>query len=648
MIDTKVPRGEPGLRVCDVDPNTDVTDVTNVQISNDGGLVETSSQISNVTDVTEEPSVLIAEEERPCFRVFTEPTLIQCTSLVCRPGVWFFGIKFKNGKIPILTQQWICSLIIMEAVTSDGCGNNFGRLLSFINTLGKHRTWAMPMELLSGSGELMRAELLSMGVQIDPNTHRLLGQYLQSETPGKQVKCVLQVGWCNDSFALPDQVIGPSKDQIIFQSGERHYEEYTTAGTIEGWQAEISKQAVGNPLFILALSLSFSGPLLFKCHMDGGGIHFVGDSSTGKTTLIEAACSIWGGSNFRRSWRTTANGLEGAAAMFNDGLLALDEISECNPHEVGAIIYSLGNGRGKQRASRTGSARAIVRWRCAVLSSGERSIDTTMLEGGNKIKSGQTVRLLNLPVSRKEGAWDNLHQHASGAAFSDSIKQACIAHHGLVGRAFLEKLTHDQRDFSAHLEQCKNLSAFSSNGGEGQYKRVASRFALIAMAGELATEYGLTGWSKGDAVNAAAEALAQWGALNGSDNNERWQILEQVADFIDKNCDSRFSRIMKRSSGGYAYFQEEQRVNQRAGYWIFDGSDSDARRLYFFNAGAMREALSGFDFNKALDVLEDAGVFPLGKDSKGERAKNFRIQGGVARYYQIDPNKLRPQGVDHD
>ena len=64
----------------------------------------------------------------------------------------------------------------------------------------------------------------------------------------------------------------------------------------------------------------------------------------------------------------SANGMEGAAALFNDCLLALDEISECDPKEVGAIVYALGNGRGKQRASRTGSARGVVRWRCFVLS----------------------------------------------------------------------------------------------------------------------------------------------------------------------------------------------------------------------------------------------------------------------------------------
>jgi hypothetical protein len=72
--------------------------------------------------------------------------------------------------------------------------------------------------------------------------------------------------------------------------------------------------------------------------------------------------------------------MEGAAALFNDSLLALDEISECDPRDVGAIVYSLGNGRGKQRAQRTGAARSVVRWRCMVISSGERAIATHMQE----------------------------------------------------------------------------------------------------------------------------------------------------------------------------------------------------------------------------------------------------------------------------
>jgi putative DNA primase/helicase len=55
----------------------------------------------------------------------------------------------------------------------------------------------------------------------------------------------------------------------------------------------------------------------------------------------------------------------------------------------------------------------------------------------------------------------------------------------------------------------------------------------------------------------------------------------------------------------------------------------------------MRESLRGFDFKKALDVLEEAGAFPMGRDAGGSRARVFRIRGTGARYYPVNPNKLR-------
>jgi putative DNA primase/helicase len=68
------------------------------------------------------------------------------------------------------------------------------------------------------------------------------------------------------------------------------------------------------------------------------------------------AGSVFGDEHFKQSWRATSNGLEGASAMANDSLLALDEISECDPKEIGAVVYALANGSGKQRANKNGGA----------------------------------------------------------------------------------------------------------------------------------------------------------------------------------------------------------------------------------------------------------------------------------------------------
>lgn len=610
-----------------VTTETDVSAVSDVQPCNDKAFDCNGSESADVSAVSAQAeSPFPKDNERPAFRFFED--WLEHGGAKFRPGVWFFGSD-RNGD-PF--QSWVCSPVRVEAVTFDGSDNNFGRLLRFKNTLGRWREWAMPMDLLRGAGDDMRGELLSMGVEIDPSAkaRNLLASYLQAKPPKRRMRCALQVGWCDGSFVLPDAVIGPKASGVIFQSGERGHDEHTTGGTLAGWKSDIAARAVGNPLLLLALSASFAGPMLARCNAEGGGVHFVGDSSTGKTTLLEAGCSIWGGPNYRRSWRATANGMEGAAALFNDCLLALDEISECDPREVGAIVYSLGNGRGKQRAGRSGNARGVTRWRCFILSSGERSIATTMLEGGHRAKAGQAVRLLDIAAARTFGAWDNLHDLPSGTAFSDAIKRASVTHHGHAGRAFLEKLTRDNRDFCALLERIKALPTLSGEGGEGQDKRAAGRFALLALAGEVATEYGITGWPEGDAIKAAAEGFRVWRAMRGKGNDERRQIIEKVSGFIERHGSGRFSDADATS---------EAPLRDRAGWW----KESNDSREYLFTAEGMREALKGFDFKRALDVLQEVGALAA-PGANGERAKFYRIAGRPLKLYPVQADRL---GGDH-
>lgn len=623
---------------------TDVPAVPDVPASNDAGFHGTARGTADVPDVPAMGDLLarasetddgerqhaaipaVPDNERPCFRVYDGGALLD-TGRKLRPGVWHHGMTAPRGGEPAPVDTWVCGPLHIEAQTFDGTGNNFGRLLRFKNTAGRWRSWAMPMDLLRGDGSDLRGELLAMGLEIDPAARNNLARYLQERAPFKRIRCALQVGWCGTVFVLPDAVIGPDAAGVIFQSGERGHEEHGQAGTLDGWRAEIAARAVGNPLFVLALSASFAGPLLERTNTEGGGLHFVGDSSTGKTTILEAACSTWGGPGYRRSWRATANGMEGAAALFNDCLLALDEISECDPREVGNIVYSLGNGRGKQRAGRTGNARAVTRWRAFIISTGERTIATTMAEGGHRTKAGQSVRLLDIPAARRFGCFDELHGAATGTALSDEIKRAAATHYGRAGRAFLERLTHDGRDFAATLERIKDLPHFNGNDFEGQDKRAAGRFALLALAGEAATEYGITGWPEGAAIEAAAVGFKSWRSTRGKGNDERRQILERLAGFLERHGDSRFSD----------WAADGSMIRDRAGWWK---PDDQGGRLYLFTADGLREALKGYDLKRALDLLEEAGVIPKA-NAKGERAKPENIGMRKVRVYQVRGDVLQ-------
>jgi putative DNA primase/helicase len=273
----------------------------------------------------------------------------------------------------------------------------------------------------------------------------------------------------------------------------------------------------------------------------------------------------------------------------------------------------------------------VVRWRCVVLSSGEHTIGTRMAEGGHRTKAGQSVRLLDVPAARRFGLWDELHGIPSGAALSDAIKDAAKAQHGHAGRAFLERLTHDTWNFSAKLEEFKGLPMFAADGGEGQDKRAAARFGLIGMAGELATEYGLTRWPEGAAMRAAGEGFKLWLSMRGKGNDERRQIAEQVSAFIERHGDGRFSNT---DADG------KLQIRDRAGWWRATGDG----REYLFTAEGMREALKGFDFNRALDVLVEWGALPE-PGADGKRARFHRIAGRGVKLYVINPDKLT--GGDH-
>lgn len=594
------------------------------------------------TDMPEPPPAEVSEaitvlpEDRPCFRCFSD--WVRIDGKPYAPGVWHFSTKETKDNV-LLTQTYICSPLEIEAISCDRNQHNFGRLIRIRNTLGRWREWAMPMELLSGSSEAMHKELLAMGVTISPTASMQLKQYFAQTKPERTVTCAIQTGWTNgpggDCFVLPDAVVGPGSQDIIYQSTDRPGDEYATAGTLDTWRSGIARAAAGNPLLVLALSAAFAGPLLYLTGAEGGGLHFVGDSSTGKTTLLEVACSVWGGKAYKRSWRTTANGMEGAAALFNDSLLALDEISECDPREVGAIVYALANGVGKQRATRAGTARAPARWRCVVLSSGERSIATSMSEGGYRIKAGQSIRILDVPCNRRFGAFDTLdtgqkQPKTNAAALADAFKRAAAAHHGTAGRALLRGLAEAERDWRNELEEWKKHPFLScAEDAEGQDRRVSARFALFAMAGELATEFGITGWAEGTAIAAAKVGLQAWRAGRLAPiNNERGGIVEQLAGFVDRHGDSRFCGLDASAS-------VSAMVRDRAGWWEHDVALD--QRIYWFTGEGLRDALKGLDFNRSIDALRAAGVLMAGED---RAAVVKKINGRPMRLYKVNPAKF--------
>lgn len=104
-------------------------------------------------------------KDRPCYRVYDDWTGPDGKHPA---GVWYHGMKAGKGKDaePELFDLWLCSPLHVEAVTCTDGGRDFGRLLRYRDTFGRWHNWGMPMELLRGSCEELRGELLAAGVDV--------------------------------------------------------------------------------------------------------------------------------------------------------------------------------------------------------------------------------------------------------------------------------------------------------------------------------------------------------------------------------------------------------------------------------------------------------------------------------------------------
>jgi putative DNA primase/helicase len=600
----------------------EIIDGSNAEVAS--SPIKTSINLEITSPINTKPACLNKTEiKRPSYETHDDWFLSEGHEL--KPGLYFHN--FDTNSIPI--DIWICSPIYADALTANEHGWGWGLLLRFINPDGKWREWAMPNHMLKGSGEDIRGALFDMGVLMSPKEYKSLHAWLASRNPKRRLIAATRTGWheteLGKSFVLLNTVLGA--DSIRFQSEDPIHDDFIQRGSLEDWINNISVLCRDNKILLLAISAAFAGPLLKIAKLQdigGAGIHLIGDSSRGKTTALQVAASVWGSPSFMRTWRATANGLEAIAAARNDTFLPLDECGESDPREVGLIVYALANGLGKQRAKRTGDARQAARWRTIVLSSGECSISTHMSESGKRIKAGQQARLLDVLATNFEyGAFQHLHGDDNGRAFADRLKRATNKYYGQPGLNFIQKLLDDTKNFSAlYADTCAIPAFFTVDGIEA---RAAGTFALIGMAGELATEYGLTGWQVEDALNAAIYAFNTWREYRGSGKTEDRQILQYVRNFILRHGDSRFSKLGLTPN-------ENIIIRDRAGWW--DNTDNE-RRVYLFNSEALKEAASGFELPKILDVLDKAGW--IIERNSGKRSKKVRVNGFNMSLYFICP-----------
>lgn len=550
--------------------------------------------------------------------------------------LWFDRTKSDEGGNGQTQQIKVSSPLKVTAITHDVDGGSFGRLLEWDDSNGITHRWAMPMKVIAGTGQDLREVLLDNGlpyIAVDGTGRQMLMIYISNCRPVRRVTCANKTGWYGGSYVFSSEVIGGDAGSVIYQSAQSSKDDFRVSGDSAEWVERTGRYCAGNSRLVFCVSLAFAAPLLRLLGTGGGGYHLKGESTDGKTTTMKVAASVCGGADYWKTWRATGNALEEIALRRNDAPLMLDEISEVNGTEATQIAYMLGNGQSKSRSKAAGGLRDAALWRLLFLSTGEVSIAEHAAEAGKqRTGAGVGVRMVQIPSDTgKHGAFENLHGFSGGKEFAEYLEKSAAKCHGAPFRDWLRWLT---ADLNAVTERAGKLlkqyeKMLRPEGAGNQTGRIVDRFALLAVAGELATEAGLTGWEQGEAYKAAKSCLDAWISDRGHiANQEEADALERVRNFITTNQYTRFA-------GWYA--NDKNRPSNVVGFRkVEEGNNSrEAETTFYIYASGWKEICGTFNAAKTAALCREKGWLTPGSDGKNSRMERLP-EVGLKRVYVLN------------
>lgn len=544
-------------------------------------------------------------------------------------GLQYIGSRSTKEGTVYLPAVWVCAPIHRKWRMRGFDGLSWRHTVKISDRDGNVREVTLLDSDIGGQDGAWHKALADAGLRIHPERRKYLALYLLmycDDAP--RARGVETTGWFGNSFVMPHRTIGAAEEPVIFQGQDRTAAS-GESGTAEEWREHVGRLCAGNSRLTMSVCAALAASLLpFSGIGESGGFHLFGASSLGKTTALRVASSLNGlPASTMQTWRNTGNAIEGTAAKHHHRLLCLDEIREAIEKEIGLIVMMLANGSGKGRMKDTAVLRERLTWLLLWLSTGEHGLTHYMEAGGIKPDPGMEVRQLDIPADAGagRGLFEKLHGHKDARAFAENLRTVCDQYHGAVGIAWLEHVSQHLDEMRRDLpgEVASVALKLMPDDSESQVKRAVRRFALLAVAGEYATKWGLTGWEPGESTAGIKKCVQAWiNHRGGSENLEERRIYERFRDFIGKGWSGRFihtSRADDTHAPG-----KDQTVGFR-----------DDQRFYITPEG-WKEIFRGMDPARAGQVLLDKKMLQPGKwvrDGKTEVRpyRREKLPGGMGR-----------------
>lgn len=253
---------------------------------------------------------------------------------------------------------------------------------------GKWQEVIVPKTMVTSASKIVA--LSGRGISVTSENAKYLVRYLADVENSNEDYIQVQyssskLGWIGNDFL-------PYDTEIIFDGDSRYrqiFESIQEYGNREAWYRHVRELRKSERMEVkLMLAASFSSVLI---SMLGGLPYFVdlwGETEGGKSVTLMLAASVWADpdeSKYIGDFKTTEVALEAKADMLNHLPLMLDDTSKTSARvrdNFEGVVYDLCSGKGKSRSNKDLGINRENRWRMAILTNGERPLNSYVNQGG--------------------------------------------------------------------------------------------------------------------------------------------------------------------------------------------------------------------------------------------------------------------------
>ncbi|MBI6103259.1 DUF927 domain-containing protein [Clostridium perfringens] len=366
-------------------------------------------------------------------------------------------------------------MVIKELITNIDT-NNYKILISYITPSSEIKEIVLNRDECINKNKLL--DLINKGVDVTNSNSGMLAEYFRAfEKNFKEARNVhSELGFSkyqNKEIYKLYKVIGEldstyNGDYDIKPKGNKEVYETMLREEVYG-RCELE--------FIIVSSLSavVLGYIGDRNSLDSLIIHLSGNSSTGKSTALKLAISLFGGTDSKKmGLYNTYNSTENASLSKVGGLkgvpFAIDEISLSHNKDFSKFIYALANGSEKDRLNKNSELKEKKVWLTTILSNGEKSI----LES-SKRNAGLKVRV----IEANNFSWSKDSEN------SENINKCISMNYGHIGIEFAKYIMDKPKsEVEKRFEEVKKEVFKLLNEKlvvDSMTKRRCSKYALIIL-----------------------------------------------------------------------------------------------------------------------------------------------------------------------